>query len=72
MSSFDDDLARVDQIRRANISARPTNDNPAWKNCHHDCTFLVGFIDKLWNEYMAMSAKADRLADLAMARGERR
>lgn len=26
--SFDDDLARLDQIRRSHKSARPTHDNP--------------------------------------------
>jgi hypothetical protein len=48
---FDRDLARVDQIRRAQRSARPTHANPAWLNSHHDCDFLLSFIDKLWKEY---------------------
>lgn len=50
-SSFDDDLVRLDQIRRAHKSARPTHENPAWINTHMDCSFLLSFIDKLWKEY---------------------
>jgi hypothetical protein len=57
--SFDDDLARLDQIRRAHRNARPTQENPAWMNCHHDCGFLLSFIDKLWAEYTRASNALD-------------
>lgn len=69
---FEEDLARLDQIRRALLSAQPTTQNPAWMNCHHDCVFLLSFIDKLWKEYGLMTDKAERLSWLAMNRGERR
>jgi hypothetical protein len=39
---------RVEQIRRAYLSARPHNDNPAWMNCHHDCGFLLTEIERLY------------------------
>lgn len=56
---FDADLARLEQIRRAQQSARPTQENPAWMNAHADSDFLLGFIDKLWREYTKTLERAD-------------
>lgn len=38
---------QIDQIRRAHASARPKDENPAWKNCHHDCGVLLRAIEEL-------------------------
>jgi hypothetical protein len=56
-NQFDTDLARVEQIRRAHQSAKPTTENLSWMNCHHDCGFLLGFIDKLCGEYSTVLNK---------------
>lgn len=60
---FDRDLERLNQIRAAHKSARPTHENPAWMNAHADCAFLLGFIDSLWNAYTTEGSKQDRLRD---------
>jgi hypothetical protein len=57
--NFDRDLARLDQIRRAHKSARPTHENPAWLNTHGDLGFALGFIDSLWSAYTTEGRKAD-------------
>jgi hypothetical protein len=49
IGDFDQDLTRLEQIRRAQRSSRPKQDNPAWMNSHADCDFLLGFIDKITN-----------------------
>lgn len=58
---FDKDLARLEQIRRAHKSARPTHENPAWLNTHGDLGFALGFIDDLWRTYTNEMRKLDRL-----------
>lgn len=63
-TSFDEDMDQLNEIRHSIDIGRPANTR--------DAKFLICFIDKLWTEYSAQLAKADRLADLAMARGERR
>lgn len=40
-------MDRLEQIKRAHQSARPTSDNPAWQNCHSDCAFLLKEIERL-------------------------
>jgi hypothetical protein len=37
----------MDQIRRACYSARPTQENPAFINCHADCVYLLEYITRL-------------------------
>ena len=59
IDDFDADLRRLEQIRRAQLWARPTPENPAWMNSHHDCAFLLAFIDKLWAEYSRAMRRAD-------------
>lgn len=63
--NFDNDLARVLQIRRAQESARPTAANPAWLNAHADCNFLLSFIDKLWAEYSRANSRHVETASVA-------
>jgi hypothetical protein len=58
---FDRDLVRLEEIRRAYKSARPTQENPAWMNSHGDLGFAIGFIDSLWNAYTTEISKLDRL-----------
>jgi hypothetical protein len=61
---FDKDIARLDQIRRAHNSARPTSENPAWMNTHTDCAFLLSFIDRLWKEYTRTAEPQDAVRNL--------
>jgi hypothetical protein len=67
---FDRDLERLNQIRAAHKSARPTHENPAWMNTHADCAFLLGFIDSLWGAYTTEVSKLDRSRSGAIAHEE--
>ena len=40
---------RIDQIRRAHDSAKPTAQNPAWLHSHNDCGVLLARVDNLEN-----------------------
>lgn len=40
------------QIRAATESARPTHENPAWKNTHHDLKFVLGYLDDIRRELL--------------------
>ena len=37
---------RLEQIKKAHLSARPKTTNPAWVNCHNDIGFLLDYIYK--------------------------
>lgn len=34
------------QIVRAHKSARPTRENPAWVNTHHDLAYVIALIER--------------------------
>jgi hypothetical protein len=34
------------QIVRAHSSARPTRENPAWMNTHHDLAYVIDLIER--------------------------
>jgi hypothetical protein len=36
---------RIRQITAATYSARPTDENPAWKNTNHDLRFVLEYLD---------------------------
>lgn len=53
----------IEQIRRAHASARPTNENIAWQNCHHDRGVLLIEIGRL-REALKMIADETLCPDL--------
>lgn len=56
---------RCEQIARAHLSARPTRDNPAWMNCHHDCGVLLDYIEQLKADFNRLR-KSCSAADYAI------
>jgi hypothetical protein len=46
------DAERIRQISAATDSARPTHENPAWKNTHHDLKFVLEHLDKIRRELL--------------------
>ncbi|MEX3635983.1 hypothetical protein [Paraburkholderia sp. BR14320] len=58
---------RVLQIRRAHASARPKDENPAWKNSHHDCGVLLDAIDMLVAEQAALASMLRQIECQAQA-----
>jgi len=53
---------RIEQIRRAHASAKPTHHNPAWMNAHGDLGFALSYIAELRSALDAMTVKAMGLA----------
>jgi hypothetical protein len=43
---------RLRQIAAATKSARPKDENPAWKNTHHDLKFVLEHLDKIRRELL--------------------
>lgn len=40
------DEPRIEQIRRATASARPTERNPAWLNAHRDLEYVLRTLER--------------------------
>lgn len=63
-SGFFTDLHRLGEIRSAHKAPAASQDRPEW---HSDVGFLLGFIDRLWNEY---SRRGNELEPLQAAADE--